>query len=520
MENIEETFLEILSPYISDSILKFQEQEKSYEFGFDIKNYNDSLHVLFQYYKAGKIGIKEVHIFQNFLAKVNIEASKSRLNYTTLLDTNALFFSKKLLPYLHSYEWALRKLIYLLVPTYFSDNWAEESIPNEIIASIKRKQIQATGKFDSKNLLQWIDLYDFEEYLFGENYILVTQENEENIVRYKEISQDQLLKLFQDNSHTISDSYSLWSEVFSKYMDVRLEEIQSDMSLIREGRNIVSHNKEIEMALYQELIKKLKRYTNQLEKAFQKILAGDIASEDLSDMSDDFEGYIGNYFSNIDTGNLTTLSESTKSTLKELQATMVSQQGVLKGITVPTATISALKELQATMSSQQGVLKGITVPNATISALKELQATMSSQQGVLKGITVPTATISALKELQATMSSQQGVLKGITVPTATISALKELQATMSSQQGILKGITMSTATISALKELQATMSSQQGILKGITMPTATSSALKGLQDVLAVQSSLPQGIMSSGLDIEHQVKENETIDTEEDESNK
>ncbi|MFR6601537.1 MAG: hypothetical protein ACLUQ0_03485 [Enterococcus italicus] len=310
MENIEETFLKVLSPYISDSILRFQEQEKNYKFGFDIKNYNDSLHVVFQYNKTGKIGIKEVHIFQIFLAKVNIEASKSKLNYTTLLDTNALFFSKKLLPYLHSYEWALRKLIYLLAPAYFSDNWAEESIPNEIISSIKRKQIQAIGKFDSKNLLQWIDLYDFEEYLFGENYILVTQENEENIVRYKEISQDQLLKLFQDNSHTISGSYSLWSEVFSKYMDVKLEEIQTDMSLIREGRNIVSHNKEIEMALYQELIKKLKRYTNQLEKAFQKILAGDIAGEDLSDMSDDFEGYIGNYFSNIDLAGVAKLSES------------------------------------------------------------------------------------------------------------------------------------------------------------------------------------------------------------------
>lgn len=94
MENIEETFLKVLSPYISDSILRFQEQEKNYKFGFDIKNYNDSLHVVFQYNKTGKIGIKEVHIFQIFLAKVNIEASKSKLNYTTLLDTNALFFEK------------------------------------------------------------------------------------------------------------------------------------------------------------------------------------------------------------------------------------------------------------------------------------------------------------------------------------------------------------------------------------------------------------------------------------------
>lgn len=139
MDDIKEVFLEVLSRYIQDNLLEYQNNGKKYEFSFDIKNYNDSLHVVFQYIKAGKIGITDVHSFQIFLNEINIEASKSHLNYTTILDTNSLFFSKKLLPYLHSYEWALRKLIYLLAPTYF-DNWTKDSIPDEMISAIKENK--------------------------------------------------------------------------------------------------------------------------------------------------------------------------------------------------------------------------------------------------------------------------------------------------------------------------------------------------------------------------------------------
>ncbi|PEX98886.1 hypothetical protein CRN01_15700, partial [Enterococcus faecium] len=83
MDDIKEVFLEVLSRYIQDNLLEYQNNGKKYEFSFDIKNYNDSLHVVFQYNKAGKIGITDVHSFQIFLNEINIEASKSHLNYTT-----------------------------------------------------------------------------------------------------------------------------------------------------------------------------------------------------------------------------------------------------------------------------------------------------------------------------------------------------------------------------------------------------------------------------------------------------
>ncbi|HAP9299210.1 TPA: hypothetical protein IWI92_001609, partial [Enterococcus faecium] len=384
-------FLEVLSRYIQDNLLEYQNNGKKYEFSFDIKNYNDSLHVVFQYNKAGKIGITDVHSFQIFLNEINIEASKSHLNYTTILDTNSLFFSKKLLPYLHSYEWALRKLIYLLAPTYF-DNWTKDSIPDEMISAVKGKQKQAIGKYDLENLLQWIDLYDFEEYLFGENYLFISTGNEKNIVRYKEIIVEELLNLFRETDDlSLSDPFSLWSEVFSKYMYVDLEEIRKDMELIREGRNIVSHNKEIKYSLYKDLIKNLKKYVKQLNEAFKKILIGEIADEKLFDMTNDFEAYIGNHYSNINLPNATKLltslsamtvlnTDSTKKMMETIGPALSVQRAVMQNIDTEGFR-------RATEGMKQS-LSAMTVLNAdsTKKMMETISSALSAQRAVMQNI--------------------------------------------------------------------------------------------------------------------------------------
>lgn len=97
MENIDKIFLEILSPYFKDSFLEYHGQNRVFEINYVVTPYNNSLHVAFSYNKNSRIGIKEVQIFQKFLNEINIHASKSNLNHTTLLDTNSLFFSRKLL---------------------------------------------------------------------------------------------------------------------------------------------------------------------------------------------------------------------------------------------------------------------------------------------------------------------------------------------------------------------------------------------------------------------------------------
>ncbi|MDT2780555.1 hypothetical protein ABQD56_02565 [Vagococcus fluvialis] len=314
VENIEEIFRGIMSNFSSDSQFQYDFEWESLMFQCEIEPYGDSLNVVFTYNKSGQIGIKEVRVFQNFLEKINIEVSKSRINHTTLLDTNSLFFSKKLLPYLHNYEWSMRKLIYLVAPTYFSDNWVEKSVPKKIINNIKQKQ---KGEYDAKNLLQSLDLFDIEEYLFGENYVKISSDEEINVFRFKEYDSNELIDFFSEGTYTMSKPHSLWEDIFSQYVDIELEEIQLDMKLIREGRNSVSHNKEITEQLYQELRKKLKLYIKLLESAFTKMLSGSINTEELNDMEDDFEGYVDNRLNRSD---ITGINKFTENFAKQISA--------------------------------------------------------------------------------------------------------------------------------------------------------------------------------------------------------
>lgn len=111
------------------------------------------------------------------------------LKYTTILDTSSLFLAKKLLPFLNEYEWSMRKLIYLVVPNYFNENWIQDTFSEETISRIKEK---LKGKWKPENLLQWLDLSDFEEYLFGENYVRVSGEGEESVLKVKNLVQKSL----------------------------------------------------------------------------------------------------------------------------------------------------------------------------------------------------------------------------------------------------------------------------------------------------------------------------------------
>ena len=366
-EDIERVFREILSFYEKENFLYYEVNGKQLRFSFDVISYNNSLHVTFKYNKSGRIAIKEVSVFQHFLKELNIKASKAQLNHTTLLDTNSLFFSKRLLPYLHSYEWSLRKLIYLVSPSYFSKNWIEDTFSEEKISLMKKKE---KGDFDEKNLLQLMDLFDFEEYLFGKNYIKFF--GEENItIRFKEMSAEELVSLFQMKSFRMSEPYSLWEEIFSEYIDIELEEIQTDMKLIREGRNIVGHNKELTESAYQVLVKKLKLYIRQLEEAFQKILSGNVNDAELSNMADDIEGYVGNKLSRMDLTGLKLANENIAKSMSAIQGLDTS------------AMRQSLGNLGSTMSAFQNMdLTGLKLANENITK------SLSIQEEASKGLEV------------------------------------------------------------------------------------------------------------------------------------
>ena len=144
-----------------------------------------------------------------------------------------------------------------------------------------------------------MDLYDFEEYLFGENYIKVIGE-EEDVIKYKEFGIENLITLLVNEEFSISKPYSLWEEIFNQYIDIDLSEIQNDMLLIRNGRNIVGHNKEISSETYENLSKVLKKYIKKLDLAFNKILDGNVDRNLIKESKDIFNDYMSEYFKSSD----------------------------------------------------------------------------------------------------------------------------------------------------------------------------------------------------------------------------
>ncbi|WP_396425084.1 CHAP domain-containing protein [Lactococcus cremoris] len=294
--DVKTIFLENLKEFEYGSQLKYSDINGNLlYFNYNIIKYDTSLHVTFTY-DTKKMTLAEVRTFQNLLREINIKASKSSISSSTLFDSNSLFFYKRLLPLLHKYEWSLRKLIYLLAPTYFSKDWVKSTISVEAISQIRKK---IKGNFDSNNLLQMMDLYDFEEYLFGENYIKVIGE-EEDVIRYKEFGIENLITTLVNGEFSISKPYSLWEEIFNQYIDIDLSEIQNDMRLIRDGRNIVGHNKEISSEDYENLSKGLKKYIKKLDLAFNKILDGNVDRNLIKESKDIFNDYMSEYFKSSD----------------------------------------------------------------------------------------------------------------------------------------------------------------------------------------------------------------------------
>ncbi len=298
--DVKTIFLENLKEFEYGSQLNYSDTNgKLLYFNYNIIKYDTSLHVTFTYNTNDtkkKMTLAEVRTFQNLLKEINIKASKSEISSSTLFDSISLFFYKRLLPLLHKYEWSLRKLIYLLAPTYFSKDWVKSTISAEAISQIKKK---AKGNFDSNNLLQMMDLYDFEEYLFGENYIKVIGE-EEDVIKYKEFGIENLITVLVNEEFSISKPYSLWEEIFNQYIDIDLSEIQNDMLLIRNGRNIVGHNKEISSETYENLSKVLKKYIKKLDLAFNKILDGNVDRNLIKESKDIFNDYMSEYFKSSD----------------------------------------------------------------------------------------------------------------------------------------------------------------------------------------------------------------------------
>ncbi|MFK4929593.1 CHAP domain-containing protein [Lactococcus petauri] len=401
--DIKTVFLENLKEFEYGPKLKYSDSKGNLlYFDYNIIKYDTSLHVTFTYDTKKRMTLAEVRAFQNLLREINIKASKSRISSSTLFDSNSLFFYKKLLPLLHKYEWSLRKLIYLLAPTYFSKDWVDSTISAETISQIKEK---SRGNLDSDNLLQMMDLYDFEEYLFGENYIKVSGD-EEDVIMYKEIEIEKVIAFVVSGEFTISKPYSLWEEIFNQYIDIDLSEIQNDMQLIRKGRNIVGHNKEISSEIYETLTKRLNKYIKKLDLAFNKILDGNVDRNLIKESNDIFNDYLSEYFKSSD--HLFNLSKSTID--PKMFESINKLPSTLSKSTIDPKMFESINKLPSTLSKS-------TIDPKMFESINKLRSTLSKS-------TIDPKMFESINKLRSTLSKS-------TIDPKMFESINKLRSTLS-----------------------------------------------------------------------------------------
>ena len=153
----------------------------------------------------------------------------------------------------------------------------------------------------------------------------------------------------------------------------------------------MSHNKEIKYSLYKDLIKNLKKYVKQLNEAFKKILIGEIADEKLFDMTNDFEAYIGNHYSNINLPNATKLltslsamtalnTNSTKKMMETIGPVLSAQRVVMQNIDT--------EGFRRATEGMKPFLSAMTVLNtdSTKKMMETIGPALSAQRAIMQNI--------------------------------------------------------------------------------------------------------------------------------------
>lgn len=266
------------------------DNNNEYKLKFLEKKLDHSLYLKISYDYNKKLTKKEVIIIQSFLKKMSIVASKNGFFTTTLKNDCFLYYTKKLISYFYNYEWSLRRFIYLIISANIRNNWIENTLTSEVQDEIKKRE---KGDFKKQNFLQYLTLFQIEEYLFEENYISMQFSNEESsVLKYKEIDHKKLIELLKKDDVIVSSPYSLWNELFSEHSDIDSTRLKKDMEEIREGRNSVMHGKEIDDSKYNSWIKIINKYIKEFSNASNQILQGKIDNEILITAYEDFKVYV------------------------------------------------------------------------------------------------------------------------------------------------------------------------------------------------------------------------------------
>lgn len=246
----------------------------------EINNKNNILNYTTYYDNKANIAKLEISIGNNNINDANVLDTVNRLickgeirkdySIITTYDGVSNYFCNRSYSLMSKFERKLRELIYIILVKTFGLDWYDKTVSAELKAEIKEVSKNKNNSVLIESALQEMTMHDLEIYLFKpycEVNVQKLVESKEKIGEILEKSKDDLADLLDK-----CIPKSLWDRFFLTDID----NIQDELSQIREYRNKLSHNKQFYNEDFMNFSKKIKSINIKILDAISNVNKRDI----------------------------------------------------------------------------------------------------------------------------------------------------------------------------------------------------------------------------------------------------
>jgi len=232
---------------------------------------------------------EDIEVFQEFIRQIRIVLNRvSKLTYC-LWDDVSFYYTQKAYPLIHDVENIMRKLITKFMLINVGVEWTKTNVPQEVINSNRNK-----SKKDERqqNYLFNVDFIQLSNFLFEKYTPGDTNSILNSIRKAKAITDIDLIEIKK------IPPQSNWERYFSKIIDCEGDYLETRWRKLYDIRNEVAHNKPLNKAIFQDMVKLIEEIKPKLVEAINGLENINISTEERLEISE----------------NLSTLEESTLKT--------------------------------------------------------------------------------------------------------------------------------------------------------------------------------------------------------------
>ena len=203
-----------------------------------------------------------------------------------LWDGISLYYAEQAYPLIYNIENMMRKLITKFMFINVGLGWTNETIPQEVIESIRSK-----SQKNNVNYLYEVDFIQLSNFLFKEYTTVNANSLIDKFRKAKKIEELELIEL------KAAIPSSNWDRYFSAIVECDSEYLRIRWDKLYDRRNQVAHNKAISNSEFKEIINLIDELKPKLQKAIDSLDKVTVLQEDREAVSENAAGSISSIYS-------------------------------------------------------------------------------------------------------------------------------------------------------------------------------------------------------------------------------